>query len=352
MKKWRIALIGCGAMGRVHADPISRLDEMDMVLAVDQDRQRAETFQKEFGFHRSGTDWREAVESPDVDIAIVATHAESHHEICKALLEAGKHVICEKPYSSQLEQVREIQQVAQATGGKIRVGFVLRFSPAMKVIHDLLHNGAIGPKPWFYRTTLSQTPALERMEEGWAYYARLIDNAGSATADCGIHYVDLFRWWTGEDVTHVSSVGVVTENNPVPKGHNLGLLTMNLSGGSAGWIEDNWSRVARSWNEMELLGPEGRIWFQFSEFRSESWLRREGHGIELFTRKTRRTELVPVPSAGVEGKQTGSQLRELIRMIEQNESSAKHLDDVYKCTEVVIAANIAAEEKRTVALPM
>jgi predicted dehydrogenase len=219
----------------------------------------------------------------------------------------------------------------------------------MLKIKAMVDAGAIGPKPWYYRFTMSQTPRLDNIDQGWAYLANLITKAGSSTADCGIHYVDLLRWWTGEEVTHVSSIGVTTEGNPRPEGHNLGLLAMHLSDGSVGWIEDNWARVTRATQDMELIGPEGRIAFQFANFRVKH-MEREGDCLEYFSKKTYRTELVPLPCTGA--KQTGAQFKELVRQIEQNEDVSKHLDDVYKCTEVVLAANTAAEEKRTIQLPL
>lgn len=348
-KRWRIAQIGCGAMGDVHAAQISEMPEVKMTLAIDLDKDRAATFGKKYGFERTGARWQDAVDANDVDIVIVATYAETHHEICQALLRAGKHVICEKPYSMKLSEIAEITELAAQTRCKVRIGFILRFSPAMAIIREQLANGAIGPKPWFYRMTMAQAPALTDPAGGWAYFSNLIDQAGSATADCGIHYVDMMRWWSGEEVTHVSSIGITTEDSPTPSGHNLGLLTMNLSGGSAGWVEDNWSRVVRPWQEMELIGPEGRLYFQFSNYRS-SWLQREGHCIEVFSKKNYRTETIPVPTT--QGKQTAAQLRGLIQQIETDADVSGHLRDVYKCTEVVLAANIAAREKRTVTLPL
>ncbi len=349
MKQWKVAQIGCGAMAAVHATQVSELPEAELALAVDLDAEKAKNFADRFKFARSCSRWEDVLDDKTIDIAIVATYAETHHQICKALLEAGKHVICEKPYSMDLAEIREIIEVVKRTGKKLRVSFVLRFSPPMSIVKDLLDKGEIGPKPWFYRMTMAQAPSLADVDRGWSYLANLISNAGSATADCGIHYVDLFRWWSGEEVTHVSSIGITTEDNPRPAGHNLGLLTMNLSGGSVGWVEDNWARVARPWQEMELIGPDGRIYFQFCNFRP-SHLQREGHCIELFSKKNYRTQIVPVPLNT--GKQTGRQFQRLIQHIENDEDVSEHLNDVYRCTEVVLAANTAAREKRTIELPL
>ncbi|MBN1556112.1 MAG: hypothetical protein JXA11_15325 [Phycisphaerae bacterium] len=204
-------------------------------------------------------------------------------------------------------------------------------------------------KPWFYRMTLTQGANIGNPEESFKYFANLIHNAGSSTADCGIHFVDLLRWFTEEEVTHVGGVGVATEPEIREDEHNLGLLTMNLSGGSAGWIEDNWSRITRPDNDMELIGTEGRISFKFANFRSKA-MEREGNQIEYFSKKTYRTELVPLPHSW--GKQTHKMLEDLIRQIEENLSVDSHIEDVYKATEVSLAANIAAHEKRVVTLPL
>jgi len=349
MKQWRVAQIGCGAMAAVHADQIAQLPEARMVLAVDLNDARGRQFGARYGFARTSTRWEDAAEAEDVDIVVVATYADTHHPICTRLLESGKHVICEKPYSHKLHEVTEIAETVRRTGNKLRIGFMQRFNHGMRKIKEMVDAGAIGPKPWYYRFTMTQTPRIEDTDGGWRYLANLIDNAGSSTSDCGIHFVDLLRWWTGEEVTHVSSIGVITEDKPRPRGPNLSLMAMHLSGGSVGWIEDNWARVTKVGQDMELIGPEGRISFQFANFRVKA-MEREGDCIEYFSKRTYRTELVALPTTGA--KQTGAQFKQFVREIETDADMSGHLDDVYKCTEAVLAADLAAEEKRTVALPL
>jgi predicted dehydrogenase len=347
-KTWRIAMIGCGRMANVHATQLPNVPEAVPQLAVDMNPEQAENFARTHAFAHTGTDWREALQRDDVDIVIVCTYADTHHEISKAALEHGKHVLCEKPYSMRLEEIQEIRQTAQRTGGKFHVGFMLRYSPAFIKLKEMCDAGMFGPKPWFYRMTLTQGANPANPDKSWQYFANLIHNAGS-TVDCGIHYVDILRWFTGEEITHVGGVGVATEPELRKGEHNLGLFTMNLSGGSAGWVEDNWSRITKPDNDMELIGAEGRISFKFNSFRSKA-LSREGHQIEYFCKKNYRTELVPLEHAW--GKQTHKMLQDLIRDIEENRSVDSHIEDVYKATEVALAANVAVHEKRIVTLPL
>jgi predicted dehydrogenase len=100
MKQWKIAQIGCGAMAAKHAEQISELPEAVMAVAADLNAEKAKNFADRFKFARSSSRWEDILDDKTIDIVIVATYSDTHHAICKALLENGKHVICEKPGKS------------------------------------------------------------------------------------------------------------------------------------------------------------------------------------------------------------------------------------------------------------
>jgi len=126
MSKLRAALIGAGHMGRYHAAKLAACEGVALATIVDSDGARAAALAARHGC-AAHTDWRSCLE--DVDLACVAVPTERHHEIARAFLEAGAHVLVEKPLARTLEEADDLVSLARAKKRLLGVGHVERFNP-------------------------------------------------------------------------------------------------------------------------------------------------------------------------------------------------------------------------------
>jgi predicted dehydrogenase len=131
MKKLRIAVIGVGYMGKFHAEKFAAIPGAELVAVVDADGVRAEQTAVSLGCGHA-TDYRAVL--PRVDAACVAVPTEKHHAVVRDCLDAGVHVLVEKPLSRTLEEADCLLELAGAKGLVLQVGHLQRFNPAFQAL--------------------------------------------------------------------------------------------------------------------------------------------------------------------------------------------------------------------------
>lgn len=187
----RLALIGCGAIAeRFHLPALRRDPRLRAGLVfVDPDRSRAQALADAVGAGRVLTDHRESIGL--VDGAIVTAPHELHHPIAKSMLEAGIHVLCEKPLAARASEARDLVAVAERAGVQIAVNNTRRLYPSHQRVRTLLAEGAIG------------TPRRLLFEDGDKFDWPLASGAmfgqrgggRGVLLDIGAHVLDLVCWW-------------------------------------------------------------------------------------------------------------------------------------------------------------
>jgi len=156
MSDMRFAIVGCGLIGQKRAAAISRLGHLT-ILAVDPSRNRAIELAEPFGA-RSATDFHAAVEAADIDAVVVATPHVELSAIAIACLDAGKHVLVEKPGGRNLAEVSAVADAAATAGRVAKVGYNHRFHPAVLKAREIVdhlkyppvgHRSVAGAQPQF-----------------------------------------------------------------------------------------------------------------------------------------------------------------------------------------------------------
>ena len=146
-----VALIGSKFMGRAHSNawlnvgkffPVDPLPRMHTV--VGRNASELADFARTWGWQHTSTDWRAAVESPEVGLVDIATPNDVHAEQAIAALEAGKHVVCEKPLAGTLADAERMADAAAAAAGRTFVWFNYRRVPAVALAQRLVASGALG----------------------------------------------------------------------------------------------------------------------------------------------------------------------------------------------------------------
>ena len=315
--RYHIALIGCGSMGAAHLNDIYTKENVIVACVCDIDADRAKTFAKKYKARRFETDWKKAVEADDIDIVIIATYPSTHLEILTKCIELGKHILCEKPITPDLESGKKfVEAVKNNPQCKVLVGYILRHNKTYQKVAQMIQDGAIG-KPIIMRM------AQNHHTIDWNKYLNLLNDA-SPIVDCGVHYIDIMQWFTNSQVKEVSGIGLKTESD-VPDGkYNYGLMTARLSDGSIAYYEAGWSNTMSSDNLKEFVGPKGRIRIVLQSARHEH--QEEGDLIEYYTYPKKHYEII---NSLCNRKPTGDQLDALIDMIENNSTPSPTIDEVW-----------------------
>ena len=197
----RYGLIGCGGIGVLRAEALGKLPGHTLEAVCDTDTARATDVAKRFG-GRVISDWRELVQLADIDAVIVSTPPSLHYDMTIAALDAGKHVLCEKPLARNPEECQDMIDAAHRNQRYLATGFNYRFYPSILKARELLDSGIIGELDHVRSYTGYSATAHDHE---WLHE---FDTMGGGTLrDNGIHLIDLTAWFLGDvkEITGMSS---------------------------------------------------------------------------------------------------------------------------------------------------
>jgi len=208
----RVAMIGSGFMGAAHSQGWRTAPrffdlpaEPELAVIVGRDAERTEAARQKFGWTAAETDWRRVIDDPAIDIVDVCTPGDSHAEIAIAALDAGKHVLCEKPLANDVDEAERMAEAAaraSARGVRSMVGFSYRRVPAIGVARGLIAAGRLGEIRQTRAQYLQDWLADENAPMTWRLDKSL---AGSGSlGDIGAHAIDMIQHLTGTTVDSVS----------------------------------------------------------------------------------------------------------------------------------------------------
>lgn len=186
-----VGIIGCGLIGRKRA---RALGPARLVVCADSVIERAQSLAAEFPGAVGMKDWREVICYPDVDIVIVATTNDSLAEITLAAVQAGKHILVEKPAGRRSAEIEPVIIAARQANRFVRVGFNHRYHPAFRKARELFEAGALG-EMMFIRGRYGHGGRIGYDKE-WRADPKL--SGGGETIDQGVHLIDLARWFLGD----------------------------------------------------------------------------------------------------------------------------------------------------------
>jgi len=214
MRSLRVAMIGHGFMGAAHsqgwrtAPRVFDLPaEPEMAVIVGRNAEGVARSAAKWGWAESATDWREVIARDDIDLVDIVTPGDSHAEIAIAALEAGKHMLCEKPLANTVAEAEAMADAAAraATRGiRAMVGFTYRRVPAVTFLRDLIAHGAVGRIAQVRASYRQDWLVDPEMPLAWRLQK---EHAGSgALGDIGAHAIDLAQFVTGLRIERVSGV--------------------------------------------------------------------------------------------------------------------------------------------------
>jgi predicted dehydrogenase len=186
-----LAILGCGLIGQKRSKALAGAK---LIVCADVDEIRAKSLASGFPACEASTDWTSAVQHKDVDIVIVATTNDALVETSLAAVQAGKHVLVEKPAARNVAELDRLIDAAQKNNVQVRVGFNHRYHPALLKARKLVDAGELG-ELMFVRGRYGHG-GRKGYDREWR--ANPLLSGGGELIDQGVHIIDLSRWFLGD----------------------------------------------------------------------------------------------------------------------------------------------------------
>ena len=197
------AIIGCGAISPLHAMSIKQIKGVNLLAVTDIDVQKSERAAHEYECE-STTDYRELLHRTDIDVVHLCTPHHLHAEMAIEFLNAGKHVLTEKPLAADLPSARRIQEAAAASAGQLGIVLQNRYNETSVRMKKMIDSGDLG--------SLICMKGLATWHRSESYYTesnwrgRWDTEGGGVLINQTIHTLDLLQWFGGEVVSVKGSV--------------------------------------------------------------------------------------------------------------------------------------------------
>ena len=188
----KVGVISCSGMATGHMKGVINHAQAELVAICDVDVEKMNKVGDTFGIKRRYKDYKELIAQPDIDAVIIVTPDALHKEMAVAALQAGKHVLCEKPLALTREDCVEIAEAVKKSDKKFMVGQICRYTPAFKAAKEIIDRGEIG-ELMFVESEYAHDYEKILKPGNWRW-----DPLRNGVVGGGCHAVDLLRWVAGD----------------------------------------------------------------------------------------------------------------------------------------------------------
>ena len=244
----RTAIIGCGLIGNKRA---KALEDCPLIVAVDTNLGRARQLAGQYPGCQASDDWRGVVARNDVDLVIVAATNDMLAPATLAAVQAGKHVLVEKPAARSAAEIEPVVAVAKKSGVIVKVGFNHRFHPAFLKAREIVDSGVLGPL-MFIRARYGHGGRFG-MEKEWRGNPQIA--GGGEMLDQGVHLIDLSRWFLGDFSEVIGRVATYFWDWPV---EDNGFALLRTPGGQMSWLHASCTEWKNTFS-FEIYGRTGKL---------------------------------------------------------------------------------------------
>ena len=243
-----VAVVGVGFIGELHTRLYGEHRLTNLQVVVDMDAERAHNVAESYDVPHVATDLGEAIKNHDLDAVTVATPEAHHREPAVTALERNVSVLLEKPIADTVEDARAIGDAAEASAGKLMVGYCCRFHPQYAALKARIDDGEIGDVHAITAARIANREIYDMVAE-WTHPMYYL----------AVHDIDMMRWYVGADIASVfaaASGGLDGHETPA-----VVSATLQFEDGTVGTLETNWARsdeypTVRT-DEIRLTGTDG-----------------------------------------------------------------------------------------------
>lgn len=193
MSKIKVAVVGVGNIANSHIQGYLAAEDAEVYAFCDINEERLRYMGEKYGISRLYTDEQTMLnELPEIDAVSVCTWNAAHASCTITALNAGKHVLCEKPMAMNVEEAEAMKQAAEQNGKLLMIGFVRRFGADCRAVKELAENGRLG------EIYYAKAQYLRRNGNPGGWFGNKALSGGGPLIDLGVHSIDLVRYLMGK----------------------------------------------------------------------------------------------------------------------------------------------------------
>jgi predicted dehydrogenase len=247
MQSYNWGVIGPGNIANTFAKAIASSKKGKILAVASRSKERAANFSSAYKIEKIYLDYEQMLTDPEIDIIYIATPHNFHYQQAMMCLEAGKHVLVEKPCTVNAEQMKMLVQVAQRKKLLLQEALWSRFMPCLSQLRELLNEGIIGDIQYIQSEIGF---AFQHRKKSRLFKAEL---AGGSLMDLGIYSISVSQFFLEEHPDKVDAMGQLTDQNV--DGHVLA----NMYYPSGRYVQFTCSMLSQTSNTMRIVGTEGYV---------------------------------------------------------------------------------------------
>lgn len=266
-----VAVIGTGFGGAVHIPALKHIPDTEIAAVVSRRESRAKAIAGRHNIPLATNDWRDVISDPAIHAVVIATPPYLHHQMTIAALEAGKHVLCEKPMARNVAETRDMVKLADTANVVAMINHEFRYLPVRARVKELIDEGYIGEPQsasmTIYRSSLSDPNGRTF---GWLMEQ---DKAGGMLGASGSHYIDALRWWLGDIHEVAGATSTMVKQRRLPDSSGMATadaddnfaFILRFANGAMATVHFSATAPTDAGEEVTLSGTEGMLIIQGDE---------------------------------------------------------------------------------------
>ncbi|WP_194543926.1 Gfo/Idh/MocA family protein [Paenibacillus sp. JZ16] len=191
MKSINVGVIGTGSISAMHLQSYEKHANTNLLAVCDLNEERAQRAAEKYGATKVYTDYNELLADPEIDAVSICTWNNTHAEISIAALNAGKHVLVEKPLCRTVEEALQVQEAVKSSGKLLQVGFVRRYDPNAQMLREFADKGEFGD------IYFAKASSVRRLGNPGGWFSDIERSGGGPLIDIGVHVIDLCWYMMG-----------------------------------------------------------------------------------------------------------------------------------------------------------
>lgn len=255
----RAAVVGCGYWGPNLARNLAECPDFHLHTLCDRDEDQLQALARSYPDASTVTEFDALLCDDAVEAIIIATPPQTHYPLGKLALQAGKHVLVEKPLATRVSEGRELAELAKAAGLVLMPGHTFIYSPAVNIVRELIRDDVVGEVHFI---------TSSRMNLG--KYQR-----DGVVCDLAPHDVSILRYWLDEPLVEVAASGSCVHREGVPE---TAFLTLTFASGTTANVQLSWL-APRKLRQMIVVGSKRMV--QYDDTASDEPVRVYDRGMDF-----------------------------------------------------------------------
>jgi predicted dehydrogenase len=253
------AVIGHGYWGPNLARNLEERGEFNLQFLCDKDPTQREKFAQRFPHVRTTPDLSDVLADDDVEAVVIATPPQTHYPLAKMALEAGKHVLVEKPLATNVADACDLAEIAESAGLIVMPGHTFVYSPPVNAVRDLIHSGEMGE---IHFVTSSRMNLGKYQADG-------------VVCDLAPHDLSILLYWLSQPIVEVSASGSSVFQHGVPE---TAFLTLGFGCGATANVQLSWLAPSKV-RQMIVVGS--KLMVQYDDLASDEPVRVYDRGLDM-----------------------------------------------------------------------